>query len=101
GAAVLFNCSQPEIMGPAVDVARATLTRRSVEARIGVYANAFPPQPNDAEANSTLHELRADLDPTGYAAFMTDWVKRGADIVGGCCGIGPEHIAVMRATLGA
>jgi S-methylmethionine-dependent homocysteine/selenocysteine methylase len=98
-AAVLFNCSQPEIMGPAVDVARETLKRRSAATRIGVYANAFPPQPKDAEANSTLHELRADLDPAGYAAFMTDWVKRGAEIVGGCCGIGPEHIAAMRSTL--
>jgi S-methylmethionine-dependent homocysteine/selenocysteine methylase len=98
-AAILFNCSQPEIMGPAVDVARTTLQRRSAETRIGVYANAFPPQPKDAEANSTLHDLRVDLDPAGYAAFMADWVKRGADIVGGCCGIGPEHIAAMRSAL--
>ncbi|MGH6892313.1 MAG: homocysteine S-methyltransferase family protein, partial [Dongiaceae bacterium] len=24
-------------------------------------------------------------------------VQRGADIVGGCCGIGPEHIAAIKA----
>lgn len=97
--AVLFNCSQPEIMGPAVDVARQTLGPQSADVRIGVYANAFPPQPKDAEANSTLHELRADLDPAGYAHFMQDWIRRGASIVGGCCGIGPEHIAAMRSAL--
>ena len=28
-----------------------------------------------------------------------DWVARGADIVGGCCGIGPEHITALRAAL--
>lgn len=98
-AAVLFNCSQPEVMGPAVDMARQTLAQESAEVRIGVYANAFPPQPKDAEANSTLHELRADLDPAGYANFMQDWIQRGATIVGGCCGIGPEHIAAMRSAL--
>lgn len=99
-SAVLFNCSQPEVMGAAVDAARATLASQP-QIKIGVYANAFPPQPKDTEANTTLHEIRTDLDPLGYVSFMTDWVKRGATIVGGCCGIGPEHIAAMRSTLDA
>jgi len=94
-AAVLFNCSQPEVMGPALDAAKAALAGKNV--RLGVYANAFPPQPKDAEANSTLHELRADLDPQGYAGFTQDWRRRGASIIGGCCGIGPEHISALRA----
>jgi S-methylmethionine-dependent homocysteine/selenocysteine methylase len=97
--AVLFNCSQPEVMGAAVDVARTTLDRLGSTMRIGVYANAFPPQPKDAEANSTLHDIRTDLDPAGYAAFVQDWIDRGASIVGGCCGIGPEHIAAMRSVI--
>jgi len=32
-------------------------------------------------------------------AWARDWVARGAGIVGGCCGIGPEHIAELRAAL--
>ena len=99
-AAVLFNCSQPEVMGTAIDAARIALASQP-QVRIGVYANAFPPQPKDTEANTTLHEIRTDLDPAGYVGFMTDWVKRGATIVGGCCGIGPEHIAAMRSRLEA
>ncbi len=98
-AAVLFNCSQPEVMGVAVDAARDVLEKRSPAMEIGVYANAFPPQPTEAEANVTLHDIRTDLDPTGYAAFVRDWIDRGASIVGGCCGIGPEHIAAMRAAI--
>ncbi|MBS0374322.1 MAG: homocysteine S-methyltransferase family protein [Proteobacteria bacterium] len=95
-AAVLFNCSQPEVMGAAVDAARAALGSGT---RLGVYANAFPPQGESAEANATLHGIRADLTPAGYAAFARDWVARGATIIGGCCGIGPEHIAALRAAL--
>jgi S-methylmethionine-dependent homocysteine/selenocysteine methylase len=103
-AAVLFNCSQPEVMGPAIDAARLVLAARpktEPAIKIGVYANAFPPQSKDTEANTTLHEVRADLDPAGYVGFMKDWLDRGATIVGGCCGIGPEHIAAMRSYLDA
>ena len=105
-AAILFNCSQPEVMGPAVTAATTVLARRATgtigtpgEPRIGVYANAFPPLDGPAEANSRLDELRTDLDPAGYLTFARDWVARGARIVGGCCGIGPEHIALLRAEL--
>jgi len=40
---------QPEVMGEAVSVARRVIEARSA-VKIGVYANAFPPQPKDATA---------------------------------------------------
>ncbi len=89
--AILFNCSQPEVMADAVLAARA-----ACDLAIGVYANAFPPQPEEATANAVLLDIRADLDPAGYAAFARAWRTAGASIVGGCCGIGPEHIAALR-----
>lgn len=97
--AILFNCSQPEVMGPALDAALDALARLGATIPLGVYANAFPPQRKDAKANETLSEIRSDLDPDGYLTFARDWVNRGATIVGGCCGIGPEHIAALRAAL--
>jgi S-methylmethionine-dependent homocysteine/selenocysteine methylase len=30
---------------------------------------------------------------------VQNWVGKGATIVGGCCGIGPEHIAALRGAL--
>ena len=99
-ASLLFNCSQPEVMGNAIDTARAELQRLGANIKVGCYANAFPPQSEDAEANGALSDIRADLDPKGYLAFVRDWQKRGADIIGGCCGIGPEHIAAIKAALG-
>jgi len=96
-SAALFNCSQPEVMGRAIDIAQETLRRTGADMEIGVYANAFPPQSKDAAANAELNEIRTDLDPSGYAGFVRDWMRRGASIVGGCCGIGPDHIAAIRA----
>lgn len=92
--AVLFNCSQPEVMGPAVTEAAGVPGAQRL--RIGVYANAFPPQSARATANETLHDIRADLAPPAYLEWARRWVALGAGIVGGCCGIGPEHIAALR-----
>jgi len=60
--------------------------------QLGVYANAFPPTTKDATANDGLDELRDDLNLTVYAEIADKWHKQGASLIGGCCGIGPEHI---------
>lgn len=98
-ATLLFNCSQPEVIGAAIDAARAVFVELGVEIGVGAYANAFPPQPKDATANDGLDELREDLDPEGYQQWAANWVQRGATHIGGCCGIGPEHIAVLAKRL--
>ena len=99
-AAVLFNCSQPEVIGDAVDVAQSIIRQLGQDIAIGAYANAFPPQPKEAKANDGLDELRADLDPAGYLVWARDWQQRGLSMIGGCCGIGPEHIAELKRNLG-
>jgi S-methylmethionine-dependent homocysteine/selenocysteine methylase len=103
--AILFNCSQPEVMGAAVSIARQRIEgfaqSGAATPRIGVYANAFAAVRKQAQANSELSEIRSDLTPQGYLAWVNDWIDRGADIVGGCCGIGPEHIRAIRESISA
>ncbi|MCM2444403.1 homocysteine S-methyltransferase family protein (plasmid) [Rahnella aceris] len=95
-SAVLFNCSRPEVMATAVKSARAALTAQGSALDIGVYANAFEPSDNQRGANEGLSKMRQDTDPAGYLDFAKDWVAQGATMVGGCCGIGPEHIAALK-----
>ncbi|MGD9071527.1 MAG: homocysteine S-methyltransferase family protein [Desulfobacterales bacterium] len=89
---ILVNCSIPE----AVDLAVGELTGCGL--RVGAYANGFT-HINEAflEPGATVDVLqkRKDLDPEAYAGFATDWVTRGAGIVGGCCEVGPAHIALL------
>jgi homocysteine S-methyltransferase len=97
-AAVLFNCSRPEVMGAAITEAAQVLAGQDQGAErilIGVYANAFVPLAALTEANEALSELRVDVSPAVYLQWAKDWVERGAQIIGGCCGIGPEHIAEL------
>ena len=101
-AAILFNCSRPEVMGAAVTEANAVLSKlpsTAATVRIGVYANAFQPQDAGYQANESLSGIRAEVTPAAYLDWARDWVARGATIIGGCCGIGPEHIAALRASL--
>lgn len=90
-AALLFNCCQGEAIGPAVDAAREALAGSGIA--IGAYANAFAAMEKDALANDGFSDIRKDYTPETYGAMAQDWVSRGATMVGGCCGIGPEFIA--------
>ena len=64
--------------------------------QVGVYANAFVPEPPSDEPYAGISELRADLTPQRYLEWAREWINLGATIIGGCCGIGPEHIAALR-----
>jgi len=35
------------------------------------------------------------VTPREFAEAASDWVRAGATVIGGCCGIGPEHIAEL------
>jgi S-methylmethionine-dependent homocysteine/selenocysteine methylase len=99
--AVLFNCSPPEVMGAAVDVARTVLDGMPGHEAlpVGVYANAFPENDGDTDANDGISAVRDDLSPARYASWAGDWRRRGASLIGGCCGIGPEHICALPGRL--
>jgi homocysteine S-methyltransferase len=98
--ALLFNCSRPEVMEDAVAAARAELDSLGAGIEIGVYANAFEPAPREGGANESLHDIRADLGGEEYCRFARRWAERGATLIGGCCGIGAEHIRQLAAAVG-
>ena len=92
--AVLFNCCDARAITEAIP-----RLRDMTELPIGAYANAFVPIAKDWKRNdSRLRDLR-DLTPEDYARLVAQWRASGAQIVGGCCGIGPAHIARLREEL--
>lgn len=97
--ALLFNCSQPEIMEDAIASAQKYFSGDSPPL-IGVYANAFPLADDKYEgANTSLHQLRQDITPDAYADYAERWAAVGAGIIGGCCGISPGHIERLKERL--
>lgn len=90
--AVLFNCSQPEVMNSALQVAKKIINEASHPLQLGVYANAFVEKQTHKQANAQLRQIREDTTPDSYLTWATLWQASGATIIGGCCGIGIEHI---------
>jgi S-methylmethionine-dependent homocysteine/selenocysteine methylase len=88
---VLFNCSMPEVMLQAVVDAKLCAAKQSKEIELGVYANNFTAIDPDHQAN-TLFQAERSVSPDEYLRFARQWYDAGATIIGGCCGIGPEHI---------
>lgn len=87
--AVGVNCSTgPDKM---VDVVRRM--REYTDLPLIAKPNAGLPQMEDGE---TVY----DMEPEEFADNMMLLVREGADILGGCCGTTPEHIAKMTALLG-
>ena len=88
--AVLFNCCQVETIGPAIEVARDVL---GDTAEVGAYANRFVASHESTSANAYITGYRDDISPEVYAEYISAWMVSGASILGGCCGMGPDHIA--------
>ena len=40
------------------------------------------------------------LDITLIANFAKDWINSGATLIGGCCEVGPAHIAELKRKFG-
>lgn len=89
---ILLNCSFPESISAALPV-----LRQETDLPIGAYANAFTGIPKEwNEKEGTMPNAREDLSPQAYAAHVRQWLDDGAQIVGGCCEVGPEHIEHLR-----
>lgn len=88
---VLFNCSQPEEMESAITIT----SKLNPNIAIGAYANSFSERKRSHQANALLSELRDDVTPARYLDYVKSWIAAGASTVGGCCGIGPEHIKAI------
>ncbi|KAI3429263.1 hypothetical protein D9Q98_005360 [Chlorella vulgaris] len=107
--AVLVNCCSP----PAVAAALPVLQEAAPPGvMVGGFANGFATSTSEwlAGGNSSrdpealpAEEYDADglILPEAYARHAARWVELGASIVGGCCGVGPAHIELIRRQLQA
>jgi S-methylmethionine-dependent homocysteine/selenocysteine methylase/SAM-dependent methyltransferase len=86
-SALLINCIPP-------DHATGMLSwlRDFTDLPLGVYPNL-----GYLSSAGWRHEGPAHADD--FAALALAWREEGAQIVGGCCGVGPEHVAAARAAL--
>ena len=87
-SALLINCSPPEA------TTQALVELAPLAETFGAYANGFVTvEPYQGHATVDVLKSREEINPQTYAEFGKEWLSMGAMVLGGCCEIGPEHIA--------
>jgi homocysteine S-methyltransferase len=81
-AAVTVMHSKPEMSRDAIEI-----IRRHFAGPIGVYAETGDWAPPNWVFDG--------LAPPEYLQQAIAWAVRGAQLIGGCCGVGPEHIRAL------
>jgi homocysteine S-methyltransferase len=81
-AAVTVMHAKPDVALEAIDVIRARFA-----GPIGVYA--------ESGSWAAPEWVFDGLSPDEYLQEAIAWADRGVQLIGGCCGIGPEHIRVL------
>ena len=96
--AVLVNCSSPRAVSAALSELQ---TVAGPMLRTGAYANGFSREFADSGSDSSDGTVASyyddELSPARYAEIVNEWCEGGSSVVGGCCGVFPEHIAAVNA----
>lgn len=83
------NCTAPEHVSSLIRIIRENAPGK----RVVVY-------PNSGEVYHAESGTWSGFDETGHGALMArEWRDLGADIIGGCCRVGPAQITAIRQAL--
>jgi S-methylmethionine-dependent homocysteine/selenocysteine methylase/SAM-dependent methyltransferase len=85
--ALAINCVPPDHVTGMV-----SWLRDFTDLPLGVY-------PNLGYLSSAGWRYESSLGGEDYARLALSWRDEGAQIIGGCCGVGPEHLAAARVAL--
>ena len=99
--AILLMCSNPKAIS-----AGLPRLKRAFSGPVGPYPNlgynptgpiVNGPMLTNQKPNSGADVLQnTEYYPSRMAEFAASWKRMGAQIIGGCCASGPEHINAMR-----
>ncbi len=86
-SALLVNCIPPDHVGGMI-----SWMRDFTDLPLGAY-------PNLGYLSTAGWRTEAGVAGAEYAGMARRWREEGAQIIGGCCGVGPEHVAAAREAL--
>ncbi len=91
---ILVNCSTMQNINRSMEILGKL--SKEIDFQFGAYGNRYNEIRKDYKLELKSTELKEDTCPADYTESAKYWIKQGATIVGGCCGIGPEYIRDLR-----
>ena len=91
--AILLMCSKPQAISACLPKLRAAF-----DGPIGAYANigyGSNPKFGTTPDESIYRIDTGQYTPSRYAEVAREWKEMGAQVIGGCCASGPEHIEAL------
>ena len=93
-AGLLINCTPSTTIHQPFAELRAAVKQQPWSVPIqGLYANIG--HTNDIDGWTSTQ----DVTPLEYARLASGWLAQGANLIGGCCGTTPAHVAALRLML--
>ena len=87
------QCSAVAVMHSAIEA-----TDRALNTVFGAWSGPVACYPDCGKSENPNWRF-GDLTPAAFVTAAESWVARGVEILGGCCGIGPEHIKLVAERL--
>jgi S-methylmethionine-dependent homocysteine/selenocysteine methylase len=95
--ALLVNCSTMQNIHFSIDILQKL--GQEFTFQYGAYGNRYNEIRKDYKLALKSTVINEDISPAQYTDAVKSWIDKGASIVGGCCGIGPEYIKRMAQKL--
>ncbi|BBM82147.1 homocysteine S-methyltransferase family protein [Candidatus Uabimicrobium amorphum] len=95
--AVLVNCATLPNLNKSIEILQALSQKKPFT--FGVYGNRFNEIPTNFALENGLNTINTVLSKKDYVHAVKTWLDKGASIIGGCCGIGPEYITEIKNNL--
>ncbi|HCD28821.1 MAG TPA: homocysteine S-methyltransferase, partial [Gammaproteobacteria bacterium] len=92
--AFLFNCTSPTAITAGLE-SLSELTDKPT----GAYPNRLH-IPAGWTLDNDVTSGKIEMSVAEFVGFAEQWRQRGASIIGGCCGIGPEFIEGLKQARG-
>jgi len=80
------NCTAPQYISGLIRAIKGSIDDK----KIVVYANSGEAYNAETKTWSNVAE------PDSFVNMTKEWLELGADIIGGCCRIGPNHIRQLQ-----
>ena len=87
--AYLFNCTNPKAITHGLES-----LKKLTDKPLGAYPNVFD-VPHGWTLDNDVDVKLKNLSIKKFVDYKDTWESLGAEIVGGCCGIGPEYIEAI------